>query len=82
MGTRTSRIPSNHLQEQKASLLGKTIQIVFWAGSTKTGRVESVDDSFLTLIDGNTIWYNRKRHTHQISLEAIREILVDEVVEW
>lgn len=82
MGTRTTRIPSNHLEEKKAALLGKMVQVVFWEGNTKTGTVESISEAFISVVDPNTMWYNRKRHTHQINLEAIREILVDEVVEW
>lgn len=82
MGTRTSRIPSNHLEEKKASLVGKMVQVVFWEGRTKTGRVEAADTSSIIVRDPNTVWYNRKRHTHHIELTAIREVLLDEVSEW
>lgn len=82
MGTRTTRIPSNKLEEKKTELVGKMVQVVFWEGRTKAGRVESVGDASISVIDPNTIWYNRKRHTHHIELAAIREVLVDEVSEW
>lgn len=82
MGTRTTRIPSNKLEQKKDGLVGKLVQVVFWEGSTKTGRVESANATSITVRDPNTVWYNRKRHTHDIELSAIREVLLDEVSEW
>lgn len=82
MGTRITRIPSNHLKEKKAILVGKMVQVVSWEGGTKTGRVTSINDASITVMDPNTIWYNRKTHTHNIEISAIREVLMDEISDW
>lgn len=82
MGIRSERITGKAIAEQAGQLIGQTLQVVTWTGLTYFGRVIRADAQTLDIRDPNAYWYNRKRHTHQIDLVDIREIVRDLPSKW
>ena len=60
---------------------GKMVQIISWSGITRAGSV-SVEEGSIILRDLNSRWYNRRQHRHHISVDEIREVLIDETSPW
>ncbi|MDP5170399.1 MAG: hypothetical protein NWR72_09135 [Bacteroidia bacterium] len=82
MGTRTKRIQADRLQSELPAYVGKTVQVLTWAGATSAGTLLAVAEGQLELRDPGSVWYNRKKHTHRVLLEQVREVIVDEVAGW
>lgn len=82
MGIRTHRIGKHELPPQTNDLPGKKVHVTLLSGETRFGQVQAQSAEGLTLVDVNAAWYNRKRHTHLLRYDEIREILWDEVRPW
>lgn len=82
MGIRSKRITGLDLPESLSAYQGRIVQVITWTGHTYLGRLQSMADDHLVIQDLNAYWYNRKRHTHRIALDDIREVVVDEQASW
>ncbi len=82
MGIRINRIPAHLLPEKVSEIEGKTVQVIMWGGETRMGKVRLITSEHVEINDLNRMWYNRKRHTHQIPISEIREVLIDRQSAW
>lgn len=82
MGTRIHRITGKDIRTSVARVLNQKVQVVTWEGITYTGILISSNDRELVVEDVNAAWYNRKKHTHKIPVEEIREVNYDKASTW
>jgi len=82
MGKRSDRFSGKKLLSNVHKLAGKEVQIVLWEGATYFGDLIETKDHEVTIRDKNARWYNQKAHTHTLSLENIREIIMDKASKW
>jgi hypothetical protein len=82
MGIRSKRITGLDLPQGLNAHLGQSVQVITWSGHTYLGRLISLEADHVVVRDFNAYWYNRKRHTHQIPLEQLREVVVDQPAAW
>jgi len=82
MGTRIERATGPKLAEKAQAWKGEHVQVVTWEGKAYSGTLESVSSEVLSLVDPNAYWYNKKRHTHTLSIPLIRELILDKKSLW
>jgi hypothetical protein len=82
MGTRSERIRGRDLPQQAERLLHQTVQLITWSGHSYLAKVVAVAPGHITLRDLNAYWYNRRKHTHHIPWEEVREVLIDRPSAW
>jgi hypothetical protein len=82
MGKRFTRITAQTYADHQQALSGQQVQVVDWSGRTYHGRLKAAEADFIVLEDLNAAWYNRRKHTHRLMLEDIREIVLDQVTPW
>lgn len=82
MGKRSHRISPEELESWAPKLINQPVQLVKWDQSTHSGTFLGAENQSVSLQDHNAKWYNKQKHTHQISYQTIREIIFDEVSSW
>lgn len=82
MGKRSERFSGKKLLSGIDKLTGREVHIILWEGSTFFGDVVEASKSFVKIKDKNIRWYNRKGHTHNLKLDDIREIILDNPSKW
>lgn len=82
MGIRTERITGPAIAARLADHVGETVQLVTWQGLTYLGRLVAVEEEVAVMRDLNAYWYNRKRHTHRVSIGELRELVIDRTARY
>ena len=82
MGKRTIRILKKDIPNHLDSLPGKEAHVVGRDGITYFGTVESANRNEVVIRDGNSAWYNRKKHRHILPIASIYEIILDLVSDY
>ena len=82
MGTRIERTTGANIAAEAVKLADQKVQVVTWSGQTYMGRLRQADQEHLVLEDLNAFWYNRRRHTHKIPIQEVRELSWDKVAAW
>ncbi|MCS7073523.1 MAG: hypothetical protein NZ108_03555 [Bacteroidia bacterium] len=76
MGKRLIRLqPFQFSKEKFQDLPGKEIDILLKSGQTLHGICLEISESVISIRDENALWYNLRKHHHQVPLTNIREIL-------
>lgn len=76
MPKRFLRLYSPQLSSPQPALLGRGVQLVLWNGTTLMGTLIGWTATQISLQGKATFWYNRRKHTHHISLADIQEMSV------
>lgn len=82
MGKRNIRIRRHELQNRAAELKNEEAHVVLLDGRTYFGRVLDANAETLTIRDVNARWTSVKRHTHQLPLSDIMEVIFDKVTQY
>ncbi|MCI4667210.1 MAG: hypothetical protein MRZ79_03550 [Bacteroidia bacterium] len=82
MGKRTKRYLHHQLEEHLNRFDQQEIQLIQWDGTTFSGLARVDKKGGIEIIDKNSAWYNRKKHSHFVEMSQIREVVIDEISSW
>jgi hypothetical protein len=79
MGKRVERYRQDQILSNVKGMLGQEIHLNTWDGQTYTGFVKEVNEKEIRIEDGNSAWYNRKKHSHSFKISEILEVIIDKI---
>lgn len=82
MGKRNIRIRRHELANRLGELKNQEAHVILLDGRTFFGKVTETAPQSLTIVDVNARWTSLKRHTHQLALADIMEVIFDQVTEY
>ena len=82
VGKRNVRIRRKDLKRRLPHLQGEEVHVILLDGRTFAGKVTAVAEESLTVRDANARWTSLKRHTHQIPLNDVLEVIFDKVTDY